>query len=138
MSGLRRIEERLSAHLVLSSRSGRQGLHLDRPSRVSGVGIPPEIRAGESHLAQNGKAGGHGAAPPAPPREHRLLGGLALDGLLGATDADRDLARLALGGLGDADLERPRSNVAPDGLGIDALGSVSEREKEPKARSTRW
>ena len=55
----------------------------------------------------------------------------------GAADLDGDAARLALLGLGDANVEHTVVEVGGDRLGVDALGSVSERRNEPYERSTR-
>src|SRR5215218_1574463 len=67
------------------------------------------------------------------PRARRLASGgrrrlVPLDGLL-ATLGDRDAARLALLGLGDADLEHAAIEARLDGVGVDALGQ-GQRPRE--------
>src|SRR3954464_5548512 len=77
--------------------------------------------------------GGHVSRPPhgSPPLGGSLGG---LDRLLAAADADRDLARLALRGLRDADLEHAAVEAGLDGLGVHALGE-RERPREGAERA---
>src|SRR3954447_22715944 len=73
-----------------------------------------------------------------PSRAHRLSRpsgrGLGVDRLRRAADADRDLARLALLGLGDVDLEHAAVEARRDGLGVDALGQ-RQRARERAERA---
>jgi hypothetical protein len=63
-----------------------------------------------------------------------LRGLVALDGGRPGADLDGDAARLALLGLGDADLEHAVLEARADGLGLDALGE-GQRAPERAVRA---
>src|SRR3954465_10331270 len=71
--------------------------------------------------------------PPAEVRDLRR-GALGVDRLRRVADADRDLARLALLGLRDLDLEHAAVEARGHGLGVDALGQrEGARERAERA-----
>src|SRR5690349_2151380 len=74
-----------------------------------------------------------GERPERPPVGHPWrLRGVRLDRLLLVPDADGHLARLALLGLGDADLEHAAVERGRYGVGVDALGQRQRAGERPE------